>query len=69
MGDKMFDNHTYNIMMQLTEEHKSLWRIKKRYEEEADCKECQEFWIRLEKEKEEIIKELQNLLKKHICEK
>lgn len=63
----MLDNQVYNLMLQMTEEHKSLWRIKKHYKEDAkDCEECLAFWDKLEKDKEEHIKELEQLIKKNL---
>lgn len=63
----MLDNHAYNLANQLTQEHKSLWRIKERYLEDAgDCSDCRAFWERMQKDKEEHITELTNLLKKHL---
>ena len=63
----MFDDHTYNLMMQITQEHKSLWRIKSMYKRDAgECPECVEFWEKLEKEKEAQVEELKELLKKHL---
>ena len=64
----MLENHLYNLMLQMTEEHKSLWRIKKHYKEDAQgCEECLVFWNKLEKDKEEHIKELTELIKKHLA--
>jgi hypothetical protein len=61
----MLDNNTYNLMMQLTEEHKSLWRIKKHYLKDAGTnKASKEFWNKLAKEKELHIKELGLLIQK-----
>lgn len=35
-------DHVYNLMCQLTEESKSLWRMKKYYEAETNnCMDCQ----------------------------
>lgn len=60
------DNHAYNLMMQLVQEHKSLWRIKNEYEKDAlNCQECKVFWKKMEKDKLEHIKELEGLIKKH----
>ncbi len=40
-------------MNQMTQEHKSLWRIKKQYLEDAsDCQQCQEMWQKLAEDKE-----------------
>jgi beta-galactosidase GanA len=62
----MFENHIYNLMMQMVTENKSLWRIKNSYKNDSDCEECKAFWEKLEKDKEEHIKELEALIKKHI---
>ena len=63
----MLDNHAYNLVLQLTQEHKSLWRIKNEYLKDAgDCEECKKFWGKMEKEKEEHIKELTGMVKKHL---
>ena len=63
----MMTNHVYNLMAQLTEEHKSLWRIKAMYVDEAEtCEECKNFWKKMVEDKENHISELENLLKKHL---
>jgi hypothetical protein len=63
----MFDNHFYNLMAQIVEEHKSLWRIKNMYKKDASgCSQCQAFWDKLEKDKEDHIRELEEIIKKHI---
>ncbi|MFH1956055.1 MAG: hypothetical protein ABIJ28_00180 [Patescibacteria group bacterium] len=63
----MFDNHLYNLITQLAQEHKSLWRIKNMYKKDAaDCAECRAFWEKMEKEKEGQIEKLQKILKNHI---
>jgi hypothetical protein len=53
-------------MMQLVEENKSLWRIKNDYKKDSECKECQEIWKRLEREKEDTVRELSKLVKNHM---
>jgi hypothetical protein len=53
-------------MMQMIAENKSLWRIKKNYKNDADCGECRDFWNRMEKDKEEHISELNELIKNHM---
>jgi hypothetical protein len=61
------DNNTYNLMMQLIEENQSLWQIKNNYIKDANsCGECQEFWKKLEMDKEEHIKDLEELVRKHL---
>jgi len=63
----MLDNNTYNLMEQLLEESKSLWRIRNNYKQDAgDCNECADFWDKLIVDKEDHIKELEKLLKPHI---
>lgn len=60
------DNHSYNLMRQLVEEHTSLWRIKDDYmKDAADCAECKALWEKLMADKEAHITELQALIKKH----
>lgn len=63
----MMDNHAYNLMRQLTEEHTSLWRIKNEYLKDADdCEDCKKFWNKMEEDKENHVKELSELVKKHM---
>ena len=63
----MLDNHAYNLLLQLTQENKSLWRIMNEYVKDAgNCDECKKFWESLAKEKETHIKELTALVKKHL---
>ncbi len=63
----MFKNHQYNLINQLFQEHKSLWRIKNNYLKDAEgCNECQEFWKKMEADKESHVQELSELIKKHL---
>ncbi|MCS7184019.1 MAG: hypothetical protein NZ866_01570 [Patescibacteria group bacterium] len=63
---KMHNNHLYNLLSQLTQEHRSLWRIKKYYlKDSGSCKKCKDFWKKLEKEKENHIREIVEILKDH----
>lgn len=63
----MEDNHLYNLITQLHQEQKSLWRINKMYKDDAeDCDECKKFWKKMEKDKEEHIEELKKLVSSHI---
>lgn len=50
-------------MTQMTQESKSLWRIKKEYLKEAKSKELKAFWTKLAKEKEAHLKQMKALLK------
>ena len=63
----MLDNNTYNLMEQMLEESKSLWRIKTSYKDDAaGCDECIAFWDKLLKDKGDHIKELERLVKSHL---
>lgn len=63
----MLNNHVYNLLLQATQEHKSLWRIKDTYKKDAhDCIECTEFWTKLEKDKEGHVADLEAMIKKHM---
>jgi hypothetical protein len=64
----MFDNHIYNLMKQMVQEHKALWRIKKHYKEDAgDCADCKAFWGDMERDKEAHIEKISELLKQHMA--
>ena len=63
----MLSNHIYNLMKQMVQEHKSLWRIKNHYLKDSEgCEECQNFWNKLAEDKEKHIQELEELIKKHL---
>jgi hypothetical protein len=54
-------------MEQIVDESKSLWRIKNTYKKDASgCSGCITFWESLEKDKENHVKELQDLIKNHL---
>lgn len=59
----MEQNNSFNLLNQLTEESKSLWRIKNIYISEAQNDEEKIFWESLAKQKEESVTTLKNLLK------
>lgn len=66
----MYDNNMYNLMAQAVEESQSLWRIKNDYIKDAgDCEDCKEFWEKLQKDKEQHVKDLWNLIESHITDK
>jgi len=59
----MLSNSVYDLMAQLTEENQSLWRIKNHYKKDAKGDaESTEFWNYLEKDKQDHIKRLTELL-------
>ncbi len=63
----MFNNNLYNLINQLTVEHKSLWRIKSDYMKDAkNSPEAKKFWASLAKDKEMHIKELAQIIKKNM---
>lgn len=62
----MENNHLYNLMHQLTQESKSLWRIKNNYTNESLSEEEKSFWTKLATDKETHITELKELIKKAI---
>ncbi len=63
----MLKNNKYNLMEQLVEESQSLYRIKNNYKRDAaECGNCMELWNKLEKDKEEHIKELEKHIKEHM---
>ncbi len=67
----MLDNNSYNLMAQLVEESQSLWRIRNTYRIDANmCQECSDFWQRLERQKEDTVRELERIVTEHtqVCE-
>jgi hypothetical protein len=63
----MLENSLYNLMIQMVEENKCLWRIKNMYKKDArHCDRCEKFWQNLETEKEQRVGELRELIKIHI---
>ncbi|MCU0660494.1 MAG: hypothetical protein MUD00_02695 [Candidatus Pacebacteria bacterium] len=64
----MFSNNLYNLMMQAVEEHKSLWRIKDDYiQDAAAAPEAKTYWEKMIREKEAHITELTALIKKELA--
>ena len=62
----MLDDNTYNLLTQLVQEHKSLWRIKNMYLEDSsnsDDDKVVRFWEQLINEKERNITELLDLVR------
>jgi hypothetical protein len=62
----MLENHVYNLMMQLVQENKSLWRINEHYMNDSDCDSCREFWENLAAQKSENIRDLEMLISEHM---
>jgi hypothetical protein len=60
----LLSNHLYNLMAQLVEENKSLWRINNKYMVDTEgCEECKVFFEKLAAQKETVIAELAALIK------
>lgn len=62
----MKDNNLYNLMTQLTQESRSLWRIKNEYVKDAKDKELKAFWKAYSAEKESHITDLKALIKAYL---
>jgi hypothetical protein len=63
----MLSNNAYDLLSQLKVENQSLWHIKNNYKKDAaNDKEAMEFWNYLEKDKQDHIKKLTELLEKRI---
>lgn len=63
----MEKNHLYNLMHQLTQESKSLWRITNNYTGEALSDDEKSFWQKLAQDKESTITTLKGLIKKALA--
>ena len=62
----MLRNNIFNMMNQLVQESKSVWRIKNQYMQEAvGSDDVMATWKEIEKTKEEQIVKLQALIKKY----
>lgn len=59
----MKNNNLYNLMTQLTQESRSLWRIKNEYVKDAKDKELKAFWKELATEKEALVEDLKLIIK------
>lgn len=66
-SENMLDNNTYNLMEQLTNENKSLWRIKNSYKRDASMDvESRQLWDFIEKDKEELVQLLTERLRERL---
>ena len=63
----MMSNNLHNLMAQLVQENKSLWRIRDVYLNDAEGEEdCLNFWKEMEADKQKHIEALQALIKSHL---
>jgi len=58
------NNHDFNIINQLVQEQKSLWRIENHYIEEARDEEEKAFWEHMRDEKKKHITTLKEMAQK-----
>lgn len=62
----MIRNNAFNLMNQLVQESKSVWRIKNEYMQEAvGSEDIMAIWKEMEKTKDEQIVKLQTLIQKY----
>jgi len=67
LSSGIINNNIYNLMEQLVNENKSLWRIKNNYKNDAaDDIEIQEMWNFIERDKRELVKLLTEKLKERL---
>jgi len=67
MQEGMLSNSVYDLIAQLAEESKSIWRIRNNYlKDAAGDDEAQEFWSSLEKDKQDHIRRLTELLARRV---
>ena len=57
------NNHLYNLMIQATQEMKSLWRIEKNYINESQSDDEKAFWEAMKTDKQDHIEKLLALVK------
>ena len=65
----MLDNYAYNLMSQIVEDHRSLWRMRDVYEN--DCGEvsgCREMWSKMAEDRERELDELVERLKAYLAQ-
>lgn len=60
------DNHAFNLMNQLVQEQKSLWRIEGHYIPEATKKAELSFWKKLRTQKKKNIADLKKICKTYL---
>jgi hypothetical protein len=65
----MLDNHAYNLMSQIVEDHRSLWRMRDMYENDSgECGECRELWKGLADSREAEVNMMVEMLKSHLTQ-
>ncbi len=62
----MTQNNLHNLMTQMTQEQKSLWRIEKHYINEAGSDEEKALWEAMREDKKKHIEDFKALIKANI---
>lgn len=62
----MINNHVYNLMIQIVQESKTLDRIDAFVADAGDCGECKAFWEKMRIDKEGHVRELEDMIRKHL---
>lgn len=62
----MKNNTLYNLMTQLTQESRSLWRIENEYQKDTKNKDLKAFWKMLAEEKTALIEDLKLIIKSEL---
>ncbi len=62
----MTENNLHNLMTQMTQEQKSLWRIEKHYISEAESNKEKAMWESLQDDKKKHIAEMRELIKQSL---
>jgi hypothetical protein len=62
----MQPNNLHNLMTQMVQEQKSLWRIEKHYINEAETPEEKALWEEMQKDKKKHIEDFKKLIKENM---
>jgi hypothetical protein len=62
----MKNNNLYNLMTQLTQESRSLWRIQNEYQKDTKDKALKAFWKMLAEEKAALVEDLKLIIKSEL---
>jgi hypothetical protein len=62
----MQPNNLHNLMTQMVQEQKSLWRIEKHYINEAETSEEKALWEEMQEDKKKHIEDFKKLIKENM---
>jgi uroporphyrinogen-III synthase len=60
------NNHDFNLVNQLVQEQKSLWRIENHYITESKNKDEEKFWKKMKTQKTKAVVEISAMMKKSL---